>query len=262
MNTLLKANAVTAWQGFRDKVLYVVLAGVLSAVILYLIPGNKSAREIQVVNNGKQTTIIYPPNLKDENNKSEKAIASDSVHNEPALTPATKLDSTAIITGENKKPVLQLQLVDPAKLPAPSPNTPVLKLVTQISNATDPNGLSSYYGLDLKLSGTPVVYTIGAPSISRYFKLKGSRHKGMFIISNRPGLYYTGDTAVHGQDCNFYKIYAVYGSGWSDEIKPSCAGKFFTLYSRLKVYPCDGNILYKVGASKVEQADEYKFPIN
>ena len=120
------------------------------------------------------------------------------------------------------------------------------------------NGLHDYYGLDINLGGSKVPYTIGSPAILRYFKFGGSKHKGMFAITT-DGLYYTGsDPVVINQNCIFYKIHAVHGSGWSNEIKP-CPGRFFKLYARLSVYPCDGEILYKIGAGGTEKADEYFF---
>lgn len=122
----------------------------------------------------------------------------------------------------------------------------------------DPYGLLEYYGLDINIGNGKTSFTIGSPAIQKYFKLKASRHKGLFVITTS-GVYFTptNDPKLD-QSCVFYKIYLTYGNGWSNESKP-CPGKFYKS-PKFCVYPCEGGkVSYKIREGDVEIADEYKF---
>ncbi len=235
-------------------------------------PNNNYTNQSKTTNN---TFIISDVKKNDDS----RTVAKGSVDSKQELKTEQKIDPSNSLMGIKKKdePILHHKFVEPTitpetqsdipvlvrvnelEMPETKPDDPKLQLVKDLPDQTNPNGLHDYYGLDLNLVGRSITYTIGSPAITRYFKLKGSKHKGLFVITP-DGLYFTSsDPVVYDQSCNFYKIYAVYGGGGSGQTDKPCPGSFFKLYGKLSVYPCDGNIFYKIGNSIIEQADEYKF---
>jgi hypothetical protein len=242
--------------------LIVALAAALAAYLLNDSAGPTVVTTEQTIDNSIHTTYNGNDALPQRSISQETVVPSttpaiEQPQGDEKVTRTLPADVKEVKQEEGDLPTLTL--VRPTQKVEPDADRSVPELVNSGGGTNnDPYGLQAYYGLALNLKGSATDFVMGSDAILLYFKLKGGKHKGLFIISATNGLYFSGCEPVYNKPCSFYKIYATHVANTNAPDNP-CATRYFSLYGKLKVYPCEGNVHYKVGDGKTEEADEYRF---